>query len=91
VGYPNLQREVARARNAYLGAVRRWNRAGEAFAAAAGPLLPDDTGPSAQWSREQIAIMRACALAWSDLVAARRDYNAAVADLRANDPGPNCG
>ena len=37
MGFPNLHRELVRARNSYLGALRRWHEAGFAFDAAAVP------------------------------------------------------
>jgi hypothetical protein len=42
MGFPNLQREVTRARNSYLGVLRRLDVAMAAFNEAAVPLLPAD-------------------------------------------------
>jgi hypothetical protein len=89
MGFPDLQREHVRARNTYLGAVRRWHEAGAAFESAAVPLLPSEDGTFAPWTNEQAAVMSLCAEAWARLIAARRGYNAAVEDLLANDtPSP---
>jgi hypothetical protein len=89
MGFPDLQRELVRARNTYLGAVRRWREAGAAFEAAAVPLLPSDDGGFAPWTDDQAVVMSVCADAWACLIAARRGYDAAVKDLLANDtPSP---
>jgi hypothetical protein len=88
MGFPDLQRELVRARNTYLGAVRRWHEAGEAFEAAAVPLLPSE-GSFAPWTDDQAAVMSACAETWARLIATRRGYDAALEDLLVNDtPSP---
>jgi hypothetical protein len=85
MGFPDLQRELVRARNTYLGAVRRWREAGAAFEAAAVPLLPSEDGTFAPWTDDHAAVMSVCAEAWARLIAAQWGYNAAVEDLLAND------
>jgi hypothetical protein len=86
MAFPNLQREAARARNSYLGAVRRWHAAGEAFEAATVPLLPSSAGVIREWTAYEATVMQACAQAWTELVACRRGYDAALEDLAANEP-----
>lgn len=86
MGFPNLQREAARARNGYLGAVRRWHAAGKAFEVATVPLLPASRGVTREWTADETAVMQACAKAWAELVASRRGYEAALEDLAANEP-----
>jgi hypothetical protein len=81
MGNPNLQREVTRARSAYLGALRRLARAMHAFQEAAVPLDPDELGRIAPWTHEHVTVMRACAQAWPAVVEARRLYDALVRDL----------
>ena len=88
MGFPNLHRELVRARNSYLGALRRWHEAGFAFDAEAVPLVPSNDGSFTAWTADQDAVMSACAEAWVDLIAARRGYGAAVSDLLANDTPP---
>jgi hypothetical protein len=89
MGFPDLQRQLVRARNTYLGAVRRWHEAGAAFEATAVPLLPSEDGSFTPWTDDQAAVMSVCAEAWTRLIAARRGYNAAAEDLLANDrPSP---
>lgn len=85
MGFPDLQRELVRARNTYLGAVRHWRQAGVAFEAAVVPLLPSEDGNIAPWTGDQSAVMSVCAEAWTRLIAARSGYDAAVEDLLAND------
>jgi len=72
MGFPNLQRELTRARNAYLGAVRRLDLAMEEFSTADVPLMPAENGAIAPWTAGHGATMSACAEAWSAVVAARR-------------------
>ncbi len=81
VGNPNLQREVTRARSAYIGALRRLAGAMTAFHHAQVPLDPDERGQLAGWTREHVTVMRACAEAWPAVVEARRLYDALLRDL----------
>ena len=81
MGNPNLQREVVRARSAYIGALRRLAGAMTAFHDARVPLDPDERGQLTAWSREHVTVMRACAEAWPAVVEARRLYDALVRDL----------
>jgi hypothetical protein len=87
MGFPNLQREATRARNSYLGALRRLDVAMAAFNEATVPMLPMENGRLAPWTREHVAVMRAAAEAWAGIVAARRGYDAAIRDLAGNEPG----
>jgi hypothetical protein len=77
----NLQREVVRARSAYVGALKRLARAMTDFDDAEVPLDPDEHGQLPPWTREHVAVMRTCAAAWPELVEARRVYDALVRDL----------
>lgn len=81
MGNPNLQREVTRARSAYLGALRRLARAMTAFHEARVPLDPGERGQLSAWTREHVTVMRECAEAWPAVVEARRMYDALVRDL----------
>jgi hypothetical protein len=81
MGNPNLQREVTRARSAYIGALRRLAQAMTAFHDAGVPLDPDQRGELTGWTRDQVEVMRACAKAWPAVVEARRLYDALVRDL----------
>ncbi len=81
VGNPNLEREVTRARSAYLGALRRLANAMTAFHDATVPLDPDERGRLSPWTHEHVVVMRACATAWPAVVEARRRYDALVRDL----------
>ena len=81
MGNPNLQREVSRARAAYLGALLRLAKAMTAFNEANVPLDPDQTGKIIAWSRRDVAVMKACADAWPAVVEARRLYDALLRDL----------
>jgi hypothetical protein len=81
VGNPNLQREVTRARSAYIGALRRLAQAMTAFHEAQVPLDPDERWQLTAWTREHVTVMRACADAWPAAVEARRVYDALVRDL----------
>ncbi len=81
MGNPNLQREVTRARSAYIGALRRLAEAMNAFHEAGVPLDPDAQGRLAPWTREHVTVMRRCAQAWPEVVAARRLYDALLRDL----------
>jgi hypothetical protein len=78
---PNLQREVTRARSAYIGALRRLAQAMTAFHDARVPLDPDERGQLTAWTREHVTVMRACAEAWPAVVESRRLYDALVRDL----------
>jgi hypothetical protein len=88
VGFPNLQREATRARSAYLGALRRLDRAMNMFNEANVPLAPDEDGRPAPWTIEGVVVMRSCARAWMAVVAARRGYDAALRDLDQNEALP---
>jgi hypothetical protein len=87
MGHVNLDRELTRARNSYLGSVRRLDEAMQTFNMTEVPLMPTvDDRRFAPWSPRDTAVMRACADAWSAVVAAHRGYVAAERDLAANDP-----
>jgi hypothetical protein len=86
MGFPNLQRELTRARNTYLGSVRRLDETMEAFGATAVPLMPAENGAIESWTSDHAAAMSACAEAWSAVVTARRGFDAAERDLALNDP-----
>jgi hypothetical protein len=86
MGFPNLVRELVRARLAYVGSVRRLDEAMEAFSRADVPLMPEEDGHFEVWSGDHIAVMSLCAEAWSAVLAARRGFDAAQRDLAANDP-----
>ena len=86
VSFPNLQRELTRARNSYLGAVRRLDEAMETFNTKDVPLVPLDNGRIQPWTRADVEVMTACADAWSAVVATHRGYQAAERDLARNDP-----
>jgi hypothetical protein len=81
MGNPNLQREVTRARSAYVGALRRLAQAMTDFHDARVPLDPDERGQLTTWTSEHVAVMRACAEAWPAVVEARRIHDALVRDL----------
>lgn len=84
MGFPNLNRELTRARSGYLGALRRLDLAMDAFGAAGVPLAPAEGGRLADWSREDVEVMRTCAEAWSAVILARRGLDAALRDLAVN-------
>ena len=52
-----------------------------AFETARVPLEPDELGRLAGWTPEQVAVMRAYAAAWPEVVARRRTYDALLRDL----------
>jgi hypothetical protein len=86
MGFPNLVREFTRARLAYVGSVRRLDQAMEAFSRADVPLMPSEDGHIEVWNDDHVAAMGACAEAWSEVLVARRGFDAAQRDLAANDP-----
>jgi hypothetical protein len=81
VGNRNLEREVRRARSEYLAALHRLALAMTAFNDAQVPLHPDGHGRLEAWTREHVAVMRACGTAWPEVVEARRTYDAFLRDL----------
>jgi hypothetical protein len=81
MGNLNLQREVTRARSAYIGALRRLARAMTTFHDAQVPLDPGERGQLAAWTHEHVTVMHACAEAWPAVVEARRVYDALLRDL----------
>jgi hypothetical protein len=70
------EREVADARSAYLGAVRRFYAAMRAFDAAGVPLDPGPATHVRPWTRDHVAVMIAGARAWREVVDTRRSYDA---------------
>ena len=82
MGNPNLEREAKLARTAYLGALQRLAEAMNAFNEAAVPLEPDEQGELTPWARTHVQVMRACALAWPDVVEKRREYDGRLRALR---------
>ena len=56
-----MQRELTRARNVYLGSLRRLNEAMEEFNSVNVEHVPVDGGRIAPWSGRDTQTMRACA------------------------------
>lgn len=83
-GVTVYERDATRARTAYIAALYRLGRAMDAFDHARVPLTPGPGGRIEDWTPEQMAVMRTCARAWSDVVRARRQYDDA---LRTLNPG----
>lgn len=88
MGFPKLTREATRARSAYLGALRRLDRAMDQFGDRGVPLAPAADGRLSPWTGEDVMVMRTCAQAWRAVVEARRGYDAALRDLALNEAEP---
>jgi hypothetical protein len=84
----SYEREVRRARAAYVGALRRLAAAMTSFNAAAVPLDPEPGGQIPPWSAEEAEVMERCATAWQHIVAWRREYDSAVRALNETGERP---
>ena len=84
----SYEREVRRARAAYVGALRRLAGAMTSFNAAAVPLDPEPGGQIPPWTDADAQVMEQCATAWQEIVARRREYDSAVRALGATGERP---
>jgi hypothetical protein len=82
------EREARRAQAAYLGQARKVIDAVRRLAELNVVLL-DGEGNVPDWSPEQRDAVRACALAWRDLTARRRDYEDVRRHLAAPQTWPH--
>jgi hypothetical protein len=69
------ERELARRRLAYIGAVRRLDRALSAFDHSDIPMDPGRTAEPLPWSREHVEVITEVAEAFAEAVANRRDWD----------------
>jgi len=68
------EREARRAQAAYLGQAQKVLDAIRQLAEQR-VVLVDERGSVPVWAPEQLRAVRVCAVAWTDLVARRRDYD----------------
>jgi hypothetical protein len=90
MGFPDLQRELVRARNTYLGAVRRTLARGRCGVRGGSGTSTPVRGRRLYALDRRSGRCHVCLCGGLDtLIAARRGYNAAAEDLLANDtPSP---
>jgi hypothetical protein len=74
----DLNRDQWRARLAYIEAVRRLNRAMNAWDTIGLNVDPRSRAVAEPWTERQWAVMEAVAVAWVQVVNRRREYDSAL-------------
>lgn len=78
MGAGSSEKDLRLARIAFVGALRRLDAVMAKVERSDIQLWPDADGNAPTWSVEHLALMKAAAEAWADLVRRRQDYDSAA-------------